>query len=94
MTSPDQFLALQNLKDVIREPYTFPGGYPKALIMSGGGVCCRKCAEEHFRSIVKDTISPGGFGDSVHSSFINWESDDLECEFCESPLESAYGENS
>lgn len=47
--------AIDILKGVIREPFAWPGGYEKALIMDDGGVICHKCAKSEYWNILHST---------------------------------------
>lgn len=83
----------QDVKDFIRKPATFPGGYPKLLVMADSGTLCAKCAREEFRQIVEATKS----GDK-HSGWcaagvtIHWEGQPESCDHCGAITESAYGD--
>ena len=46
---------VNGLKDVIRNPYSFLGGYEKALVTHGGGVVCHICAKEEYANILHST---------------------------------------
>lgn len=78
--------------------YAWPGGYPAFYMARNGyrdesgalelsrhdrteAVCCADCAA---KASEKDIIL-------THVN-INWESEDLFCEFCSDLIESAYGE--
>lgn len=47
--------AIEQIKDLIREPYAWPGGYEKFAVMNDGGLLCAECCKAHFRLIVEDT---------------------------------------
>lgn len=40
---------VEQVKDFIRQPYAWPGGYPKILLMSDGGTICPACARGNLR---------------------------------------------
>jgi hypothetical protein len=62
------------LKNTIREPFAWPGGYEKIAIMKDGELLCRKCVRKNFRQILRDTKEDGKSG-------LEFDSITLECEF-------------
>ena len=44
------------LKDVVREPYAWPGGYEKFAIANDGGVLCHECCKKYFKTIMHSTL--------------------------------------
>jgi len=86
-------LTMEAVRDYIREPYAWPGGYPKVLIMGDGEVLCAKCARENYRVISSITRafawSDGWFAVDVE---VYWEGEQLHCCNCTNVIESAYGE--
>ena len=44
------------VKEIIRQPFTFPGGYEKALTCDDGGILCHKCTKENYNEIAHDTV--------------------------------------
>ncbi len=84
---------IEQLKNLIREPYAWPGGYPKFAIMGDGDALCKSCAKSEFKRIVADTMQ--GFGESfqVVGVDVNWEDHDLFCCHCGDKIEAAYGDD-
>ena len=82
---------LRAVKQAIREPYAWPGGYPLYVIMSDGESLSVTTAREHWRSIVHSTINRYGDGWAAYGAEINWESE-LYCAHSGEKIESAYGE--
>lgn len=83
---------LVEVREFIRQPYAWPGGYPKVLIMHDGATLCAACAKTEYRQISNETrhALPGGWraaGVDVH-----WEGEAVECDHCGAKTESAYGE--
>ena len=77
------------LKDIIRRPYAFPGGYEKALITTDGGVLCHKCAKEEYSNILHSTRGDYHDGWQVDGAIvIDYTSEDgeLVCDHCSSVL--------
>lgn len=82
---------LHQVKDAIRHPYAWPGGYPVFTILSDGEMLCADCAKANFRQIVEDTKSRCNGGWRAAGADVYWEGDDIPCGHCGKPLESAYG---
>lgn len=83
---------LVQVREFIRQPYAWPGGYPQYLVMSDGECLCQTCAKENYRLIsgaTRDNLRDGWQAEGVD---INWESDSLYCAHCNKQIESAYGE--
>ena len=81
---------LRTVKQAIREPYAWPGGYPLYIVMSDGESLSIAAAREHWRSIVHSTIYGYGDGWAAYGAEINWESE-LYCAHTGERIESAYG---
>jgi hypothetical protein len=73
-------------KEIVNNPYAWPGGYPKYAITDDGGCLCWKCCQTQSAEI--DNAFPGS-GWNVIELDINWESL-LYCDHCGSQIESAY----
>lgn len=83
--------ALRAVKQAIREPYAWPGGYPIYIVMSDGEPLSVTTARQHWRSIVHSTLNGYGDGWAAYAVDINWESE-LYCAHTGAKIESAYGE--
>jgi len=46
---------IELLKDIIRHPYAWPGGYERAAIMSDGGRVCWRCLREEYYNVLHST---------------------------------------
>jgi len=88
-TAPNS--AIEKLKNFIRQPYAWPGGYPLFGIFGDGEACCKACAKSEFKRILADTLQ--GFGPSfqIVDVDVNWEDQELYCAHCNVKIESAYG---
>jgi hypothetical protein len=75
--------------NVHKEPYAWPGGYPKFAITSDGAAICRKCCWAERKSIRE---SDGHDGFEVAAVDVNWENPDLYCDCCNDKIESAYAD--
>ena len=82
---------IEEIKTFIREPYAWPGGYPKLLLMDDGECLCNKCAHENLKEIFTDTKSHQNSGWNAQASFIHYEGDPINCAHCNVATESAYG---
>jgi hypothetical protein len=86
---------IQNVKRAIREPFSFPGGYPVYTVLTDGELLCPDCARENFRQVVASTkeAEKDGYSDGWSASGIQvlWEGSEY-CAHCQKLLESAYGE--
>lgn len=82
---------LNKVKQAIREPFAWPGGYPCFALMKDGEFLCADCAKSNFRSIVDSTKHNYNDGWCALGSEINYEGTHY-CGHCSAELESAYGE--
>ena len=85
--------AIEQAKNLIREPYAWPGGYPKFAICSDGGCLCKKCTKEEFPIIAYSTVNKMHDGWQIEAVVVNWEDDTLHCDHCGERIESAYAED-
>lgn len=83
---------LVQVREFIRQPYAWPGGYPKVLIMTDCCYLCVKCAKDNYRLISDATRNNLRDGWQAAGVQINWEDTDGECANCNAKIESAYGE--
>lgn len=49
---------VEQVKSYIREPFSFPGGYPKLLILADGAGLYPDCAKDNFRLVCHATRNP------------------------------------
>ena len=89
-TKPDS--GIEKLKNFIRQPYAWPGGYPMFAIFGDGEACCKKCAKTEFKTILSDTMQGYGSSFQIVDVDVNWEDENLFCAHCGEQIESAYGE--
>lgn len=81
-------MKLNVVKEAIRKPFAWPGGYPIYTVMSDGELLCPECARENYRLIVQDTKDSSGCWEVV-GSMVLWEAIDY-CAHCHKKLEAAY----
>ncbi len=87
-----EILRIRAVKDFIRAPHAFPGGYPKVLITADGGALCDDCAKKEFRQIVAESLQNTNCGFRASGVGINWENPDLTCDHCGAKIPPAYGD--
>jgi hypothetical protein len=85
---------LEQVKNAIRNPYAWPGGYPVYVIMSDGEMLCPKCARAEYKQIVRDTKTTDRGCWTAAGADVYWEGADQHCAHCNEPLPSAYGDPS
>lgn len=85
---------VEQVKNFIRQPYIWPGGYPLFIVCMDGGAVCRHCAKENARLIISETRANYGAGWAAAGVDVNWEDTELTCDTCGRLIESAYGEQS
>lgn len=78
---------IQAVKEAIRQPFTFPGCYPKTFL-SYDGCLCHKCVKDNFRAVVNDTRDNRGAWNLTVD--VLWEGV-AYCADCGTEIESAYG---
>lgn len=83
----------EQLKQFVRSPFAWPGGYPLFAITTDGGCLCHSCTKEHYRLIRQAQRDNDNTGWNVAAIEVNWENDSLECDHCNKSIESAYGED-
>jgi hypothetical protein len=86
-------LRIKSVKEYIRQPYAWPGGYPKVLITADGGCLCSHCARKEFRLICEESFDNTNHGFRAAGVGVNWENTDLHCDHCGKQMECAYGES-
>jgi len=84
--------AIQKVKDYIREPYAWPGGYAKVLYLSDGEAMCVECARSNFRQIVKSTKDNSRDGWQAVGVGVYWEGPSMWCAHCRKGIDSEYGD--
>lgn len=47
---------LKQIKEDIRHPYAWPGGYEIAFVTNDGEILCHQCARENFREVCDSTM--------------------------------------
>jgi hypothetical protein len=85
-------LSLATIKQTIRQPYVWPGGYPLFFIMTDGEPLSVQSAKENFKQIAWAHINKMHRDQwGIIGLMINWENAELVCSHSGEPIESAYG---
>ena len=80
------------LREAIRTPYAWPGGYPTFILLSDGECLCHSCARENYRALSESLRHSLSDGWQPVAHDINWEDYGMYCVHCNQRIESAYGE--
>ena len=80
------------VKEFIRAPYAWPGGYTKILVMHDAEILCADCAKENFRQIVSSTKSGARDGWQAEGVSLHQEGPELYCAHCNKAIPSDYGD--
>ena len=82
------------VKQAIREPYAWPGGYPLYLVMSDGELLSLDAARKEWATICYAVFSGDEHGGWMPAGVdINWENPDLYCAHTNARIPSAYAED-
>ena len=85
----DPRLSFDALKEALRRPHVFPGGYPLHVLMADGECLCIDCARKNFKRLISEKRRPCDPAWKVYGVDVNWESL-LYCAHCNEQIESAY----
>lgn len=83
---------LRAVKQAIRQPYAWPGGYPLYVVMADGEALSCDAARQEWRQIVFATLRGARDGWRALGAGINWEDTALYCAHTGERIPSAYGE--
>jgi len=72
--------------------FTSLGSYPLFLYTSDGAALCFECAAKEYRQVSTEIREHSNCGFRVVGTEINYEDEDLTCDHCNKPIESAYGD--
>jgi len=78
------------VKQFIRQPYAWPGGYPLFAIAADGGCLCKDCVKDNAKLIIGATRNGFEKDWAVVAVECNWEDEELVCDNCGKPIEAAY----
>jgi len=83
---------MRQVREFIRHPHVWPGGYPKVLIMSDGAILCAECARSEYRQISYATRHGLRDGWGAAGVAVHMEGPAECCAHCSTEIEAAYGE--
>lgn len=81
---------MESVKDLARNPYAWPGGYPKFAIMDDGAALCPACVKREFHLVARSTRENACDGWHCVGVDINWEDAELACSHCDAAIPAAY----
>lgn len=82
---------VEQFDEALKEPYAWPGGYPRFFITSDGAALSYKAAQEEADQIRESIREKSSDGWRVVAVDINWEDTDLYCDHTGDKIECAYG---
>lgn len=82
----------QAVKDMVRHPFCFPGGYAKTLYMQDGETMCHACTKENVKLILRATRSDLRDGWAAAGVDVYWEGPPIHCANCNGVINSEYGD--
>lgn len=85
---------VQELKNTIRNPFAWPGGYTVTAIMDDGEVLCHDCLKENFREILQSTKDDSRDGWTFAGAGVMWEGPPMYCAHCNKEMSTEYGDPS
>ena len=92
MVSQDRIAILRQVKQAIRQPYAWPGGYPLYVVMADGEALSIEAARAEFKLVAHATLFAQRDGWMAAAVEINWDDTELYCAHTNKKIESAYGE--
>ena len=81
---------ITQVKQAIRHPFAWSGGYPIYTVMADGELLCPDCAKHNFKQIVRETYSRWERNWRAAGAGVKWEGEPEPCAHCGKMLESAY----
>lgn len=82
----------RTLRETLREPYAWPGGYTKAIYLADGERICPKCARENYHRISQSTREQARDGWALLCIEAYWEGPPEHCVECNIEMPSEYGD--
>ena len=84
--------SINSVKNIIRAPYSWPGGYSKQMVMNDGECLCAECVKDNYRLILRATRDKDRSGWQAYSAEIHCEGAPLQCCNCNKEMPSEYGD--
>ena len=92
MAIQERIAVLRKVKEAIRQPYAWPGGYPLYIVMEDGESLSIEAAKKMFFLLAHATLFAQRDGWQAAGVDINYEDTELYCAHTNKQIESAYGE--
>ena len=83
---------LKTLHSVARNPYAWPGGYGRRLVLTDGEVLCHDCVQSNYAELYRATRDGERNGWAVAGEYIPWEGPADYCAHCGAELPTVYGD--
>lgn len=80
----------QQLREAVRTPYAWPGGYPTFILMDDGETLCHACARTEYRALSTSLRHGDSDGWRPVCQDVNWEDANMYCAHCSKHMEVAY----
>lgn len=77
----------------MRQPFAWPGGYPRYFVMNDGESLSYEGAQENVRQILDSIHNKQDDGWRIVACEVNWEDAALFCAHTNKRIESAYAED-
>ena len=82
---------MHRVREAVRHPYAWPGGYPVYVVLADGETLCAQCVRENYRAISQSTRRGDRDGWAAAGADIFYEGREY-CAHCSKELETAYGD--
>lgn len=76
---------LSALKEAVRRPYAWPGGYPLSAVTTDGAALCMDCIRKNWRVVAQETLHPSwSCGWGIYGVEVLWEGGNYcaQCNVC------------
>lgn len=80
------------IKNFLRQPYAWPGGYTLTAYCVDGEPLCPACVKANLRAIMEETVKPCDPSWRIMMIDVHWEGPDEYCAHCNAVLPSEYGD--
>ena len=82
---------MEKVREAVRHPYAWPGGYPIYVYLEDGSALCPDCVRDNYRAISYATRHRLKDSWQALGADVFYEGTD-QCAHCSTELESAYGD--
>lgn len=85
-------MTTKELKELVRHPYAFPGGYQLFALTSDGELMCVNCVKKNFKLCLRATKANDRYSWCIDTITIVWEGPNVFCCNCNKEFETEYGD--